>query len=177
MTAKKKVEDLKGFREPTEKESKAIAEFFTAYFQRSIKRCKRVSSVTSVLGVIFMTSYERAGISGIIAGLLMFGITFWVIWSKKGFQENIGVFKRKNYYVLDGSVYEKSVHETPGRELVKFVSQYGEKLKETYVVNSRGFEIGTRLLLVYVAPDQIKGGFSYAFTAYMLTEEGIRKTV
>lgn len=177
MTAKKKVEDLKGFREPTEKESNAIAEFFTAYFQRAIKTCKKLSSITSVLGVIFMASYATTGILSIIVGLLLFATTFWAIWKKKGFQENIGVFKRKNYCVLDGSVYEKSVHETPGTELVKFVSQYGEKPKGNYIVNSRDLEIGTRLLLVYVGSDQMKGGFSYAFTAYMLTEEGIRKTV
>ena len=78
---------------------------------------------------------------------------------------------------MDGSVCERAVHETPGTELVKFVSQYGEKLDKTYIVNSRGLENGTRLLLVYVGSDQMKGGFSYAFTSYMLTEEGIRKTV
>ena len=48
MTTIKKIEDLKGFRRPTEKESNAITEFFTAYFQRSIKWCKRLSSVASV---------------------------------------------------------------------------------------------------------------------------------
>lgn len=177
MTTKKKVKDLKGFREPTEKEGNAIEEFFTAYFQRAIKTCRRLSSITSALGIIFMALYATTGILSIIVGLLLFVATFWTIWKKKGFQENIGVFKRKNYRVLDGSVYERSVHETPGTELVKFVSQYGEKLKETHIVNSRDLEIGTRLLLVYVGPDQMKGGFSYAFTPYMLTEEGMRKTV
>ena len=104
-------------------------------------------------------------------------MTFWTIWQKKSYQEKIRVFQRKNYGVLDGSVCERAVHETPGTELVKFVSQYGEKLDKTYIVNSRGLENGTRLLLVYVGSDQMKGGFSYAFTSYMLTEEGIRKTV
>ena len=177
MTKIKKIEDLKGFRRPTEKESNAITEFFIAYFQRSIKWCKRLSSVASVAGVVFMASYASMGILAIIIGLLLFGVTFWTIWQKKSYQEKIRVFQRKNYGVLDGSVCERAVHETPGTELVKFVSKYGEKLDKTYIVNSRGLENGTRLLLVYVGPDQMKGGFSYAFTAYMLTEEGIRKTV
>lgn len=177
MTTKKKVKDLKGFREPTEKEGNAIGEFFTAYFQRAIKICRRLSSITSVLGIVFMASYASMGILAIIIGLLLFGVTFWTIWQKKSYQEKISVFQRKNYGVLDGSVCERAVHETPGTELVKFVSQYGEKLDKTYIVNSRGLENGTRLLLVYVGPDQMKGGFSYAFTPYMLTEAGIRKTV
>ena len=171
----KKIEEMSGFRAPSEYERKAVSHYFQKWFQKRIKFCKRCSSVLCAIGVLNVAFYESAGILAIILALIAFGMAFICIWTKKENQEKIQVFAQGHFQILDGMVSEISVNpDSPGFSNVRFQSKYGEVLSIWCAVRQEELQIGTPLILAYVDDKTVKGGIFRAFSPYMLTEEGLK---
>lgn len=174
MMNMKKIEELTGFRNPNDQEKDRISRYFQNVFQKNIKTCQTASAVLCVVGVLCMTSYDSMGIMSIIIGLLAFAAAFSAIWTKKGNQQKIEIFKNGRFQVLEGKVMESSMHpDYPGVFNIRFQSWKGENAVGWYRVRQEELQIGTPLLLVYVDKSVINREICRTFTPYMLSDEGL----
>ena len=174
----KKIENLTGFRNPSEMEIQWVSRYFHEYYKKGIKVSKRISSLLCVVGIMFFSSYLSLGIPGLILGTVFFALSARLIWEKKKYQQWERLYKDGKFRVLDGAISDVSTDTTTvNQDSVKFVSKWGQYLDIWFGVRTKDLRVGTELLLVYVDSSEIKGGSAHVFTPDMLTEEGIRHTL
>ena len=174
----KNIEEMTGFREPTEKELKLLKQYFSAYHKKRIRTCNMTSVVFGVIGVAFFSSFQRLGGSGMIVGTLFFLLVARMIIEKKKYQKAEKVYRNGGFQVLEGNISEFSVDTTTSnQDSVKFVSKCGQQFDHLLGVHTRDLRVGTELLLVCVNPSETGDKRIHAFTPDMLTEDGIRHTL
>lgn len=172
ISSMKKIEELSGFRKPTNEEKEIISQYFQAIFTRDMKVCKYVSIFLSSIGITALLSMI---FSGPIVGIVCLIFAIYAITVKKRYQNNIDVFKNGKFQVLEGTVQEMSVNvDYPGAFNVRFQSNNGEILRQWCTVQQRDLQLDTPLLLAYAGNDLIKGGISRAFTPQMLSSDALK---
>ena len=174
----KNIEEMTGFRYPTEKELELLKPYFSAHYKKRIRTCNRTSIVFCVIGVAFFSSFQRLGIPGMIVGTLFFLLAARMIIGKKKYQKAEKIYGNGEFQVLEGNISEFSVDtSTSNQDTVKFVSKSGQQFDHWLGVHTRDLRVGTELLLVYADPLKTGDKRIYAFTPDMLTEDGIRHTL
>lgn len=127
----------------------------------------------SVVGFVFLCVIPQHTIAGIVLGLVAYGLVFKLIYDKKIMQERISLFEQRKYRVMDGTVESVQANpDTPGVCNVRFVSVNGQGFSHWRKVRQENVEVGSPLLLLTVEPGTTKGQIVWAFTPFMLTEEG-----
>lgn len=167
------VEELCGFRVPSEGELAAVVRYAAAYFQSRIRTSKMIAAFLTSIGFILLLG-SRGNLPAILFGVVLFAASFACVAEKNRLKEKVHVFEAGNFRVLDGTVCEITVnYDTPGVSNVKFLSCSGQKFNRWCGVRQEALAAGTPLLLVYVDKTAIRGGITWAFTPFMLTKEGI----
>jgi hypothetical protein len=106
-----------------------------------------------------------------------YGLVFRLIYDKKTMQERILLFENRKYRVMDGTVKRIQANpDTPGVCNVWFISSCGQECAHWRKVRQENVEMGSPLLLLSVDSGMTKRQIVWAFTPFMLTEEGSRLT-
>lgn len=174
----KNIEEMTGFRDPTEKELELLKQYFSVYYKKRIRTCNRTNMVFCVIGVAFFASFLQLGIPGMIVGAIFFLLTAHMVIGKKKYQKAEKVYGNGKFQVLEGNISELSVDTaTSNQDSVKFVSRNGQQFDHWLGVHTKNLRVGTELLLVYADPSESGDKRIHAFTPDMLTEDGIRHTL
>lgn len=167
------IAEMSGLRLPTDKEIREISEYMNYYYGLRKKTCRKCSVFLGILGIVMILASSSAGIFALVIGVVCFLGVFAALGYKKQIIKDVTVIENGEFQVLDG--YVKKIEadmDTPGVSNVIFESIKQQEWKGWFSARHENLNLGLPLLLMYVAPDKIKGGICRVFTPYMLTEEG-----
>ncbi len=176
MTLRDDVGSLRGLRPPTKREAEAIAAFVDAYYTSKIRVSKRWSSIFSVVGVAFLVAYAQSPWLAVIMSALAFLLTFVLLHDKSVLRCRNEAFAEQRYLVVEGTV--NKIQGNP--ELIEVsnvwvTSRSGQSPKRGFRVLSRDVEAGSPILIAYAQGETPRKDNVWAFTPYMLTEQGAQE--
>lgn len=172
------IEEMSGLRQPTEKEISEISEYMKYYYGLREKTCTKCSVFLGIFGIVMILASSSAGIFALVIGVVCFLGAFAAIRYEKQIIKDVTVIENGEFQVLDG--YVKKIEadmDTPGVSNVIFESIKQQECKGWFSARHENLNLGLPLLLMYVAPDKVKGGICRVFTPYMLTKEGRKHPV
>lgn len=171
----KKELDITKFRKPTEKEIEQIAKNVAHRRKSTLKICRISSCICFVLaifmfcGVLFkVTNF----IMGIILGFVFMVISLSLLNTKRKLNKEVYVWTKGDFVVTDGLITKVvNSSDLPGWLNVLIVgndlTKYG-----WHTVRQEGVRTGTKVLLAHpILQGKIRAN-TYAFTEFMLTNEG-----
>ena len=170
---------ITGFRSPTQSEINSVSKYMKAYYRTNSKISGIAGIILATLGLLLVNG-SRGGNSFlplILGGCSLAG-AFMALYNTFTNRKEAARFAKGEFHVLDGKVTDiQMTPEIPGVNIVKFTSNRGQTLDGWFEVRREGLRIGTPLLLVYIPKEEERktGDFQWAFTPFMLTEEGIRR--
>lgn len=169
--------DITAVRNPTNKEIEQISKYVCIYFSKRARFALPFAVILAVIGLISASSI----ISGIsttsvltaVIGLCCVAVSAKMISDKKHFTAVTKTFASGNFLVIDGRVTKiESNPDMAGCANVRFASHNGTESKNWYRVRKEHLAVGIPLI-VTVYYDSRQKPFEFAFTEYMLTEEGL----
>ncbi len=166
------------YRLPTSEETNKIYKWVSEYNSSKIKKNKILSTVLSVVGLVFVGSIGVNSIETTIVGLILCLICFFLVFlcikeKNKCIDENAG-FLSGEFLVLDGTVSKIETNiDTPGCINIWFQSKDRQFNDGFYRVRQENIEIGSPLILTFPNSERTKRFSPIAFTNFMLTDEGI----
>lgn len=148
----KHIEEMTGFRKPTDEEAKVIYRYMYDYYNKRNRSDKTLFFIFAILGIVSFSAYPSKGIAAVIVGLLSFAICILniiLLHSEKGYAN---IYKKQQYRVLEGYVSEVAVNTIDNAERIKFTSWEGQSLNRWYDLETTGCNIGDVLLLIAPNP-------------------------
>ena len=178
MQKTKESNKMKGFRPPSEEEIRCISRHMQAYYCENGRQTKVIGMVLAVTGMLLMAGgLSSRSLPAIVTGVVFFAVAASAFLSAEKNEKGAARFGGGAFRVLDGSVSRiQMCPELPGISSVEFTSDAGQVYEGWFEVRNEDLKIGTPLLLVYIPGKEMMGGkFLWAFTPFMLTEEGAKK--
>lgn len=173
----KKELDITKFRKPTEKEIKQISNNFVYKRKSTLKIC-RISSCVCFVLAIFMFSGVLFKVTNTIMGTIL-GFVFMVISlsllnTKRKLDKEVCAWTKGDFVVTDGLI-TKVVNNSdlPGWFNVLIIDNESIQCG-WHTVRQEGVNMGTKVLLAHpISQEKIRAN-TYAFTEFMLTDEGTK---
>ncbi len=175
----KRINEATGFRSPTQSEINGVSKHMKAYYQANSKISEIAGIILATLGLLLINGSGDGNsfLTLILGGGSLAGAVMALYNTFTNKQKAVR-FEKGEFYVLEGTVTNiQMAPEMPGVSSVEFTSNWGQTLDGRFEVRHEELQIGTPLLLVYIPKKEgkITGDFQWAFTPFMLTEEGIRR--
>ena len=166
-------------RRPNSYELERLKVFYQRYNNSRMRLCNILSSILSVLGVIFLASFgsipDNTYLFFVVCALLCFAGVFYCVKSKKDIKRENNVYLSGQFAVVDGRVYdldEKNI--MPGYSNIRFITNDGKLLNGWFRVRKESLDKSTPLIFVLDCSNGIKYYSPCVFTPFMLSYEGIR---
>ena len=174
-----KIDEMTGFRRPSEEERAGVSRHMRYYYNTTTKQTRIIGIILAVLGALLIIGgIAGRNVIGAVLGAAAIAGAVMAFRTLSAYRKETDRFERGDFRVLDGKVSKRELcPDIPGVSSVEFTSLTGQVADGMFEVRQEGLEIGTPLLLVYVSGEERKEGgkFTWAFTPFMLTEEGARK--
>ena len=164
-------------RKPSSREIEQITKYIKKYSESKIKICKRMSTVFTVVGLLLMgaigSGVNSASIFSIILGCICFLLVFKFIKSKTICVAEINAYSAGDFMIADGKVDKIEVNiDTPGYCNVWFVSNDEAINDGWFRIRQENVSIGSSMILTVKNNNKNNGTSVFAFTDFMLTDEG-----
>lgn len=163
------MEKFSGWRKPGNEEWLKIVKYCTAKY---VSYQNFTNWVTLLLVAIGAVAICRNNPRWTFAILVFLG-AMWFISDFRTMQDKYEMIICREYRVMYATVTNYKAKGFRKKYEVTLTSETGENMGGGFCVNRKDLDIGTRVLVVYISPDKIKGGMLLALTSFMVSEEGI----
>ena len=139
---------------------------------------KAVGAAMVLIGMTVLTGgiIERTAV-GVLVGLAFAAAGAITIGQVPKNRKQLSLFEEGRFHVIDGSITDRRVSDSPGCSSTEFTSVSGQTYGGLFDVRKEGLYIGCPAILVYIPRQEFggTGNFNRVFTPFMLTEEGAKK--
>lgn len=166
-------------RKPSAHEVEQISKYVREYSSSKIKISKRMSSILTVVGLVLVGAIgggvNKASLFSAILGCLCFLLVFKFIQSKNGCIAEINAYSTGAFAVIDGRICKMEVNaDTPGFCNAWFVSNDEAINDGWFQIRQEDVSIGSPMMLAVANNRRDTKNSVFAFSEFMLTDEGIR---
>ena len=170
-----KVEEMRGYRSPTEAESSSVSKWFKKYYGTRNKLALVGGILLCFFGLMVICTNPFNRWASIIVGLGMMYLGLRSFISRMKTTARVKQYENREFQVLDGIISKvEGGGKIQGFLTVHFCSDAGEEAG-IYNVNVETVSEGLPAILVYLPSDTKKYASSFVFTQWMLTDEGIKQ--
>lgn len=165
-----------GYRHPRSSEIYAASIRAEIKYSRHRRNETVYCVILLILGCMAMTGIPKNGILSTMISIILFRLFGTCLRERTLCNKKIAQIAAGEFLVLDGWVDDIQTNfRRPGTVIIRFQSTFGQTAAQYLPVRRENVTEGTPVILV--VSDQVKGGIRWAFTPYMLTEEGCRQWI